>query len=309
MENVNENETTGSATDDGEALGDAAYAQLLPEFQALSASDLIVINVDVPSVVALVVGSLPEIREIADDIAKVAPDVTPETIDRLKLYALALSYAHARYLSATSPADGLGQLTERGSALRETLLLDATALARRGLVAPGKLNELQGVVGYKNLAIDLTILASVLKDHWKEIQGKCAVTASEVEEALRIAERLFTAVGLKEQGPVNVEAATDLRLRAFTALAKAYDAVRRAVTFVRWKQGDAEKIAPSLYTGRSRRRAGSDVVVTPPVNPPPATPPADAPAAGAQGGAGPANAAPATGGQKSPESPGAEPFM
>jgi len=32
-----------------------------------------------------------------------------------------------------------------------------------------------------------------------------------------------------------------------------YDEVRRAVHYLRWREGDAEEIAPSLYSGRRRR--------------------------------------------------------
>jgi len=257
---------------ENEALGDAAYAQYLPDFMALKPEELIVINVDVPTVVATVIGSLPEIRALSAEIQKAMPELDLATINKLKAYALALSYAHALYLSADSPSSVLQQLVEAGTTLRETLLLDATTLARRNLIDAGKLSELQGVVGFKNLAIDLTILASVLKDRWAEIQSKCAVTAAELEEALRLAERIFTEVGLKEQGPAAVAFAVDMRLRVFTVLARLYDLVRQGVSFVRWKHSDAEKIAPSLYAGRGRRRATSDNASTEPVTPPPAVP-------------------------------------
>jgi len=257
-----------------EILGDAAYALLTPEFMALKPEDLLVINVDVPTVVAMVIGSLPEIRALLPELETVVPEVDLALLNKLRLCALALSYAHARYLSSAAPSGELQQLTESGVALRETLLTDATALARRGLVENGKLNDLQGVIGFKNVAVDLTILASVLKERWPEIQGKCAVSASELDTALRIAERIFTAVGLREQGSAAIESTTEMRLRLFTLLSRIYDLVRKAVGFVRWDFKDAEKIAPSLYTGRTRRRGGSGVDAPPPANPPGATPPA-----------------------------------
>jgi hypothetical protein len=38
-------------------------------------------------------------------------------------------------------------------------------------------------------------------------------------------------------------------------LAQVYDQCRRAVFFLRWNEGDADAIAPSLYTKRPRRAA------------------------------------------------------
>ena len=39
------------------------------------------------------------------------------------------------------------------------------------------------------------------------------------------------------------------------------DEVRRAVTYLRWKAGDADDIAPSLFAGRARRKSADDEIV------------------------------------------------
>jgi hypothetical protein len=304
MDNQNGNDAKGDGlTAADAALGDSAYALLLPEFEALKASDLVPITVDTPSTVTTVIGSLPEIEALLPDLQKVAPEIDLALLNKIRQCALALSYAHARYLSASSPSNELLELVETGTALRQTLLYDANALAQRGIINQGKLADLQGAAGFKNLAVDLTILASVLKEQWAEIQGNSGVKATEIEEALRIAERIFTSVGLKEQGPATVGSATDLRVRAFTFLTKLWDTVRQAVTFVRWKQKDVDKIAPSLYAGKVRRRDDTETPTTDVPMPPPA-PPVPAPVAGATQGAPSSPAAPGGVG-----SPNAEPFM
>ncbi|MBI5479925.1 MAG: hypothetical protein HY906_13755 [Deltaproteobacteria bacterium] len=45
----------------------------------------------------------------------------------------------------------------------------------------------------------------------------------------------------------------DRRDRAFTLLVNAYDTFQRAVTYLRWNEGDAGTIAPSLFDYRSGR--------------------------------------------------------
>jgi hypothetical protein len=72
-------------------------------------------------------------------------DVT--AFDKLEDYTLALSYANAQYLTANQPADDLDAVTTEGTALRETLLMDATALSRRGFIDGNRLKDLNGTRG------------------------------------------------------------------------------------------------------------------------------------------------------------------
>ena len=52
--------------------------------------------------------------------------------------------------------------------------------------------------------------------------------------------------------------AGDIRQRLFTLFVNAYDQARRAVGYLRWNEGDADQIAPSLYAGRSNGRRKAD---------------------------------------------------
>lgn len=261
--------------------GDEAFQQLLPELGALSVDELQAITVDIPVVVGTVVGSLPEILEYAADIQKAVPELDLAAIKKLEVYAYALTFAHARFLGTGEATNELQLAVEQGSRLRELLLADANTLAGRGFIEPTRLKQLQGGVGFNNIATDLTILSAVLKDSWEKIQGKTAVTLAEIEQALVLGQEIIAAVGLRAQGPMTVASATDLRIRAFTLLARQYDKVRRAVSFIRWDHGDTDKIAPSLYAGRGGRRRQPDEPVnpTPPVVVPPPPPPGPHPAA------------------------------
>jgi hypothetical protein len=261
---INTPDTTTLPTSDGvsrEVLASATLTRLLPEFKGLLLEELVPVNVDVPSAVATVLGSLPEIRALRDEIAKSMSNFDLVSFDKLEDYALALNDAHGEYLTATQPTNDLQQLIDEGTKLRGVLFSDATALALRGLIDEKKLSELKGTVGYKNLATDLNVLYKVLSSSWEQIAGKCAVQQSELERAAKLGQHLIRVVGLREQGTASVAAATDLRMRAFTLFVRTYDHTRRAVNFLRWNEGDAEKIAPSLYAGRTVRRKGADVPV------------------------------------------------
>lgn len=47
------------------------------------------------------------------------------------------------------------------------------------------------------------------------------------------------------------------RQRAFTLFVRAYEECRRAATYLRWHEDDADDIAPSLWTKRNRRTAAA----------------------------------------------------
>ena len=54
-----------------------------------------------------------------------------------------------------------------------------------------------------------------------------------------------------------------MRARAYTLF---YDDARRAVIFLRWHEGDADSIAPSLHPGKSasKKKPADEPNVTPP---------------------------------------------
>jgi hypothetical protein len=57
----------------------------------------------------------------------------------------------------------------------------------------------------------------------------------------------------KEQGAALVVEVAAQRHRAYTLFVRAYDEVRRAVSFLRWRKGDADDIIPSIYSVRAAR--------------------------------------------------------
>lgn len=295
-----------------EVLANQALMRLLPELKALPAQDLVQVQLDIPEAVATVLGSLPEIRALRGEIEGSMKGFDLTSVDKLEDYALALSDAHTEFLIATKPMDDLEQLIEEGTSLRTKLEADSNALALHGLIDREKLSELQGGVGYKSLATDLSIYAKVFIKSWNEIQNKVGFSAADVERAAKIGQRLIRVVGLREQATQAVEEATDIRLRAYTMLLRAYDEVRRAVTFLRWSHNDADAIAPSLFAGRTRRKTPS---VPAPVPDNPVVPPAGTaskspqPAGGKPTNPGEPGAAQSVPGASPKSMPGGDPFL
>lgn len=233
-----------------EILFEEPYKRLLPELGGLPPDDIVEVNIDIPTAVATVFGVLPQLSAYRNTITQVIPGFDIARFDQLEDYTMALSYASTVHATASRPVDGLAELNEEGTKLRGTLQGDILTLVSRGLINPSTIKNYSGLSGYKNVASDLQIQGQILKDHWATIEGKCATTLAEVEQGLKVAAHLLRLAGLKEQSPVVVAAAADMRKRAFTLFTRAYDEARRAIIFLRWHEGDADTIAPSLYAGR-----------------------------------------------------------
>lgn len=305
-----------------EVLGHQALLRLMPELKALPSEDLKQVQLDIPSAVATVLGSLPEIRALRADIEAAVKDFDFVSFDKLEDYALALTDAHTEFLIATKPMDDLDQMIDEGGRLKAKFAADANACVVHGLIDPKKLSEVQGGVGFKELASDLSIYAKVFTQSWPSIQNKVGTTLADIERAGKLAQRIIRVVGTREQATQNVAEATDVRMRVYTLFMRTYDYIRRAVTFLRWAEADAEEIAPSLFADRSRRKKA-------PVPAPAPTPdqPAAAPAGtattqpsttgSAPGAPGALGAPVAPGGANTSESgapnataiPGGEPFL
>ncbi|MGK3963782.1 hypothetical protein WMF38_06345 [Sorangium sp. So ce118] len=276
----------------------AAFDKALPEIEALSPDRLIAMNLDVPRVVSQVLGVLPGLRALRADIAEHLPTFDIARLDRLETYALAAWYAHLLWLSSGDAESAVKPLLAEAAPLRENLLGDAEALARRGLLEAATVADIRAGQGHIDVANDLVALSTLFSASWSEIAGKTAATAEEVKRAGEVGPQLLAALGVREhgKGPGPTEAA-DKRARAFALLVHAYDQVRRAIAFLRWDEGDADVIAPSLYKGRTGRATSSTDT--------PTTPPDEAPAGPA---ASPGTPAPGTpSGTAASPAPGAAP--
>jgi hypothetical protein len=250
--------TNGTGNASSLVLSQDAYQQMLPAIMAVPEKETIHINLDVLTVVTTVLGALLEILALRDRIVRELPMFDVLELDKLELKARAMSFAQALYVSSTKPAMSLPELVEAGTKMRETLYSDAIAAANRGFIDPAKFEQVKKVNGHRPLAGDLQVLATTLRGAWASIAGKTAITPEELDQALFLADRLLSAIGERDQGPATVAEAALIRQQAYTLLIRGYLQARRAVVYLRWDEGDADTIAPSLHAGRntpSRREA------------------------------------------------------
>jgi hypothetical protein len=224
-----------------------AYHSLLPELRALRRSEVKPVNIGIPGAVTKALQIQPTLAGLRDRIAEVSPEVDPRLPDRLVTHALALSHAHALFLTASHGVDALPSLSTEGRQLRAVLLADAQRLIRRGLIETEAIRRLRADNGYHTLAFDLQILAELLRTGPASSTGIAFASAAELQRAQELAVTILTLLGRRKRLRAGVEAAADLRRRAFTLFARVYDETRRVVLFLCRQEGDADQLVPSLH--------------------------------------------------------------
>lgn len=256
----------------------AALNQIRAELEQLSADELLQQNVVAINALATVRGVLRELMGLRPLMLQL-PHFNVEHVDRLELYAMAFAGAHAQYQILKEHNKEPVALIREGLALRSRLVNDFRVLVRRGLVAPEPLRKLHNQRSYTKVASDLLLLEAFYHTHSTVIAGKCATTAEEIARAGALADKLTVVVSHRRM-PLEAESeALKVRQRAFTLFFRAYGQVRRAVQYLRYDEGDADRFAPPLSGKRKRAKkslAKSDeAVLDKPVEQVKSTAPAD----------------------------------
>lgn len=233
---------------------EAALKAVQGEIEALDAGTLATINLDIPQAVSVALGVIPHLAEFRPQIVKSLPDHPIETFDKLHTYALAAYHAHILWLPPETSENRVRTLLDEAAPLRANLLSDAEALARRGRLDAETVAQIRADQGNVDTANDLVALSALFMTKWEGIENNTAATIEEVKRAGELGPLLLAALGMREHGiPLGPDVAADQRRRTYTLFVNAYDETRRAITYLRWHDGDGDQIVPSLYKGRGGR--------------------------------------------------------
>ncbi|APR84725.1 Hypothetical protein A7982_10074 [Minicystis rosea] len=230
-----------------------AFTKTEPELAALAAEELAPPPADFGATINAVLAAAPRILAHRDAIAEQLPKHPIALVDKLSTYAQATWYAHLVHTYSSNGPEAAKTLVEEATKLRDGLLIAAEALAHRNLLDADAVAHIRKSNG--DVAADLGALATLFKESWGKIASKTAVERHEIDRAAELGPAVLVATHTKNAGkPVDTE---DLRTRAYTLLSAAYDAARHALAYVRWKEGDAESIAPSLNKKKAGRKPGA----------------------------------------------------
>jgi hypothetical protein len=88
-----------------------------------------------------------------------------------------------------------------------------------------------------------------LRRDWANLAGRTGAQEAELDEAEALALPLMQALGGRPTLSRAVREAAHVRAQAYALLLETYSEVQRALSFLRWRERDAEKFAPSLFRG------------------------------------------------------------
>ena len=153
---------------------------------------------------------------------------------------------------ATTPPSGIDGLVERGKALRVQLRMAVDVLFAFQKIAGPPMKALHGGSKHEELAADLSVLATFLREHWAQAETNSPATIELVNEAASLGDQLAQGLGERGLPDVSPDLARDMRNRAFTLLDRAYQEATRGMAYLRHHEDDGAKYTPSLYGGKRR---------------------------------------------------------
>lgn len=235
-----------------------AYASVRAEMNALPADEVGRVNVHVRTVVLIVLGVLPTVDAFLEELIEKLPMHDIEQLSKLRTYALALLYAYTRTQPAAAAETSVQAVLVEALPLRERLLGLAEGYASYGLLDVERVANIRRGTGHVDAAHDLIALAELFRDEAAGLEGRTPVTAAELDRAEALGMQMLFALGQRTvgtDGAGTAEAHDDDYARAFRLMIRAYDQYRRAMAYLRWSEGDAAKLAPSLFARRRTRGA------------------------------------------------------
>jgi hypothetical protein len=232
-----------------------AFAKIEPELAALRPEEILAFPEDLQGVVGAALAAVPRIRAYREAIAAELPNHPIDKLDHLESYARGALYAYLVHAYSDTSPEKAKELHDEATKLRDGLLIGAEALAHRNLLDADAVAHIRKGHGNADLAGDLVALAALFRESWGKVSSKTAVEKQEIDRAAELGPAVLVAVAAKKHAGKSVD--TDAqRARAYTLLIQAYESCRQALTYLRWKEGDADSIAPSLTKKRAGRKPG-----------------------------------------------------
>ncbi|MCU0685903.1 MAG: hypothetical protein MUF34_27285, partial [Polyangiaceae bacterium] len=253
IEREDEGEAALAVPPDEAAL---AFARVQPELDAVPVAERGRIMIPIPVSVSIALGALPNLEAKRDEMKQAWPAYDVQRAARLREYAYAALYAHFRAQRPAEGASRLRALLDEAGPLRERLLLAAEVHAHYGDVDAGRVAAIRRGVGHQDTANDLVELAVLFRAARPALAGHTRVTDAEVARALALGTQIVDALGRRRVGTEEAAAPNqteDDRVKAFWLFHDTYEESRRAMAHLRWYEGDADRLVPSLFSGRRRR--------------------------------------------------------
>ena len=242
--------------------GDAyreAYEALAPQLAALEGASVPRYTLDATHAVAQARGIALRLEPFRPSLARLL-DFDLGHLDRFVDLANALTHVHTRLRVHRETVDVVA-LTAEAREARELLMVYVDLLVLNGTVAPEIVRRLRRGAGRLDLVEDLTVLSLVFADHPDTLGPGAPVKAAQVTRAYALGATLGQAVVRDPRDPDREHLLRE-RAKIGHLLVVSHGQLRRAMDYLRYKEGDADRLVPSLYLprgkGKRRKAAAGD---------------------------------------------------
>lgn len=189
-------------------------------------------------------------------ILEALPDFDMKHVDRLVDYANALVFIQTTIVSRASRVRKLPHLAEEGYRFRKMLLAYGDVLVLKGVFQAKVISRLRDGSGYRDLVEDLGALVRLYEAHPETIGPDAPVTTEDLQRVAELARTMRTEFGLDQEPDLSQDELLEARRKTAWLLVRAHSQIRRAMSYIRFEEGDAASFVPSLYLV-ARRRAPS----------------------------------------------------
>ncbi|MFO0561316.1 MAG: hypothetical protein U0269_25080 [Polyangiales bacterium] len=251
------------------AVTQAAFDRVLPRATALAATELLRVTIDVPSAITAARAATRRAQTMSAEIAML-PGVPHNLLELIDETSTALVHAQSLYAVQSPEENNFAELVRECERLRGALLLDLAALVSRNAVDAVTVERIKDGSGFNDLAQDLVDIDVAITAARNKLGERLWITTDEQAYFRGRASALREANERRARNDLGDRQRIETRQRVYTLFVREYDQLRRAISFLRWNHGDADTIAPSLFT--KGRRARLDEEPAPPVDNKPARP-------------------------------------
>ncbi len=176
-------------------------------------------------------------------------------LDRFEDLGRALRFVQTLILGRIQWSRQIPGIAAEGWRLRNQLMSYAEALSHKGLIAPELIVRLREGSGYRDLVEDLTVIIHKLRALPPNYTSpEALVTRADLVRAQEVAHQIAVHVGKDADADLSHTALLEERRKLGSLLLAAHGQIRRAITFLRWNEGDANTLVPSLYVPPGARK-------------------------------------------------------
>ncbi len=249
-----------------------AFEQAKPDILLATKGETTTLNVEVSTVVRAMLTGWGNAQPYMAEVEQVG-FLDLVLLKKLPTYALALGYAQALHAWTIAGPKATEALAETLKQSRRVLTTELELMVLRGLL-PKDSVRLEGSTSFNSMVEDVRAIATVFLANWDAIGAALGGKSDHIEAALVAADQLVAALAQADQIQEKTKAATQIRNAAWTLAYKAHRELERAIAHLRFHEGDAEVIVPSLFVRAKGRKSADkdDKQELSPVLPIPTTP-------------------------------------